>query len=206
MEASPVLRSRKPDESPLVEEVKLLRLRQIEYRLKSCLETVPIGVERRKQVQKISAEARSPKRRLTDIEPKLVLPETVVQSRDVSCSPTRFSVTSGQDDGLLQSKGTLIPSPQKHYERLLLDIDAENRLSRILGRKPTRKEILELRHGEQALRLDTARSAQTRQLVGQTRALRNTKNQLLAELRQTRKQTARLRKLVARKGRAAKSD
>jgi hypothetical protein len=87
----------------------------------------------------------------------------------------------------------------KGAEQQALNTDAERRLHKILGRKPSAKEISELRHGEQALGLDKPASSRARQLIAESRTLRKTKNELLAALRQKRRKAKRLARAAAKR-------
>ena len=73
-------------------------------------------------------------------------------------------------------------------ERDALDRDAEQRLRQVLHRQPSAEEILQLRHGEQALGLEDPALAKARQLTARARALRDLNRQLVTELRASRKE------------------
>ena len=75
-----------------------------------------------------------------------------------------------------------------------LRADAAKRLREALGREPTQTEIRQLRCAEQALGLEHPAFAKARELVARSRALRNLKNHLLAELRKKRKKARSLRR------------
>jgi hypothetical protein len=81
----------------------------------------------------------------------------------------------------------------KRTEQALSE-NAAQRLREFLGREPTVGEIKDLRTAEQALGFERPAFAKARQLVATSKALRQLRNRLLAELREKRRKLRRMRR------------
>ena len=84
-----------------------------------------------------------------------------------------------------------------------LNNNAGQRLRTFLGREATTKEIRQLRQGEQALGLEHPAFAKARRLVAEARILRETRDELLSEVREKRERAEHLRRRAERLRRAA---
>lgn len=80
----------------------------------------------------------------------------------------------------------------KRWKQVALDADAERRLRQVMRREPTSKEVSELRHGEQALGLEDVAYGNARQLRAEAKSLRQSKKELIIDLRKSREKTRRL--------------
>ena len=74
-------------------------------------------------------------------------------------------------------------------EEGVLNRNAADRLREILEREPTSKEIAQLRHGEQALKLEDSKLAKSGQLKSEAQRLCNVSKELLFEVRAKRKKS-----------------